>query len=825
MSEVFDRPLHGVAVYNPKLLSKEELIGFFVAREEELERLVVALRREAKAQPQHHLVVGSRGMGKTTLLHRLRYAIEDDQELGSRCLGLVFPEEQYNVVSLADFWLNCVDALADGLESSEGSTMVQGLDEEVEEIQASSNTEERGRRALELLCRLSDRLGRRLILLVDNVDIVLDRLDDEQWALREVLSSEKRIQLIGATSAPLESHYQHDKAFYDFFRVHHLEGLDDEATFKVLRRLAELTGHERVTRLLDDEPSRVRTVRLMAGGNPRTVVLLFSVLAQGTDGDVRADLERLLDLCTPLYKHRLEVLPTQAQQVLDALAKHWSPATAAEIAGATHLDVNLVSTQLSRLVKDGTVEKVQLPDTKRYGFQIAERFFNIWCLMRASRRVRRRLVWLVEFLRLMFGAEDLAERARRHLATEQPIDALRRAELGLAFADVVGDTRIRTALEIDSIRALCVDPLHRTRLDELFDLQGRDQHLVGYAERMSLLEDARRLVLAADIGVPGWDRERVWTMLAGSPNATVRGKHEAATTLYEQASAINELHSRALHHYFDAIRASFLPGEFESLSCALRDGQIAIENLTRTELESAKLILHSPSLAACALCMGSRFGISVDFEEFGFEIQNSRSILPWLMWAYMAHTHGVSSEEITRSVLGVLQCHAWNGAAMVEVGSFLKRHPGVFEGIETAYAGMVTAETQDLMLDHAFLTVIADDWDNALKWFVFSLEDPHGRFIDQNWRSVLAFFLGAVARGFTTNARALLASIGTSERWEPLDRALEVVERDDASILDRMAPEMREAVRLVLAQIAPKMIEEPPLRSTRRPRRAATKKT
>ena len=72
---------------------------------------------------------------------------------------------------------------------------------------------------------------------------------------------------------------------------------------------AELTGHERVTRLLDHEPSRVRTVRLMAGGNPRTVVLLFSVLAQGTDGDVRADLERLLDLCTPLYKHRLEVLP------------------------------------------------------------------------------------------------------------------------------------------------------------------------------------------------------------------------------------------------------------------------------------------------------------------------------------------------------------------------------------------------------------------------------------------------------------------------------------------------------------------------------------
>jgi DNA-binding MarR family transcriptional regulator/GTPase SAR1 family protein len=427
MNDLLEKPLYGVAIYNPRLLSKDELVRFFVARQAELGRLVDALRREAEAQPQHHLVVGARGMGKTTLLHRLRYAIADDEYLSSRCLGLVFPEEQYNVGCLADFWLNCVDALADELESMRRFELVEGLDSEVAWIQALPGQDDRGRRALELLCQLSDRLNRRLVLLVDNMDLVLDRLESEQWTLREVLSSEARIQLVGATSAPLESHYQHDKAFYDFFRVHHLVGLGDEETFTVLRRLAEATGHDRVARLLDEDPARVKTVRLMAGGNPRTVVLLFSLLAQEAEGDVRTDIERLLDLCTPLYKHRLEVLSMQAQQVLDALAMHWAPAPAAAIAKATHLKVNVVSAQLDRLVTDGTVEKVSLPGTKRHGFQITERFFNIWCLMRASRRVRQRLVWLVEFLRLMFGPEELTHRARQNEDLEEAANAAKRA--------------------------------------------------------------------------------------------------------------------------------------------------------------------------------------------------------------------------------------------------------------------------------------------------------------------------------------------------------------------------------------------------------------
>lgn len=414
MSDSLEQPLRRTAIYNPHLLGREELLRSFIARQEELSRLVTSLRREAEGEPQHHLVVGARGMGKTTLLARLRFAIADDPALARRCLPLVFPEEQYNVGNLADFWLNCVDALADMLEAQGDIGTAAALDGQIARIQELPTVEARRRQALDALCDLATRLDRRLVLLVDNFDMVLDRLADADWALREVLSSESRIQLIGATRAPLESHYRHDRAFYDFFRVHHLTGLTEAETFDVLRRLAAATGATGVTRLLDEEPARIRTVRAVSGGNPRTVALLFSSLERSQGGDVRTDLERLCDLCTPLYKQRIDVLPAQVQQVLDALAMRWDPATAAQVAAATHLSVNTASSQLERLVKDGTVEKLQLPGTRRLGFQIAERFFNVWCLMRASRRVRRRLAWLVEYLRRMYRLDEPARTAPHH---------------------------------------------------------------------------------------------------------------------------------------------------------------------------------------------------------------------------------------------------------------------------------------------------------------------------------------------------------------------------------------------------------------------------
>jgi len=250
-----------------------------------------------------------------------------------------------------------------------------------------------------------------LLLLLDNADLILERLRDQHWALRETLQSEPALLVYGASARAIEASYKYDAAFYDFFRIDELKGLTEEELRATLIRLAEIGNTPSVTETVNTDPARIRTLHTLTGGNPRTAVLLYGVLAQGLGGNVRSDLEGLLDRVTPLYKARFEELPEQSQKLVDALALRWDPATARTLADDLGWEINPTSAQLNRLQTQGLVEKTEPYKSKRTLFQIGERFFNVWYLMRASRRVRRKLTWLVRFLRMFFSAEELREHA------------------------------------------------------------------------------------------------------------------------------------------------------------------------------------------------------------------------------------------------------------------------------------------------------------------------------------------------------------------------------------------------------------------------------
>lgn len=509
-----DLPLKGPALYNPHLLSKDELIGLFSARQALLEELLDDLRSAPPSQSaQHHLIVGQRGMGKTMLLRRLQFAVEDDAELNETWLALSFPEEQYNVAGLSDFWLNCLDAFSDTLERLGREGKVEGLDRAVGELHDLPEGE-RARRALDELVQAGKSLNRRLLLLVDNADLVLERIDDQEWTLREILSSVPSITFLGASAAAIESTYEYGKAFYDFFRIHDLGGLNLEETRALLLQYADLEERQEVRKVIEEETGRVRTLHTLTGGNPRTLALLFNIFVQGPEGDVRTDLERLLDQCTPLYKARFEALPAQAQQVVDALALRWDPTSAGELAEDLRLQVNKVSAQLNRLTQMGIVEKVPYEPASKTGFQIAERFFNIWYLMRASRRVRRRLVWLVEFLRMFYGQDELREQAQQHLRHAVELGSnggLRYAEYSFALALASDDSKLRGILERSALQILVSQEKFRHHLGELIDLGSTDRSLrdrAEYLRRIAALRERLARIIATKKLLLDRDAER-----------------------------------------------------------------------------------------------------------------------------------------------------------------------------------------------------------------------------------------------------------------------------------------------------------------------------
>lgn len=400
-------------IYNPHLLERGDLIATFVARRPLLDELLEDLRRGGG---QHHLLVGARGSGKTTLLLRTAYGIEDDAKLSRTCVALRFPEEQYNVSCLADFWINCIDALTDTLEQRGHHEAAATLDAEVKALE-SLEDQTRASQALALLTGWAKRTKRLLVLLVDNMDIVLERLRDAHWPLREVLSADNRLVVIGASATPLQESLVYESPFYDFFNVHELGPLSEDEARKLVVELARLANASEVESIVTSDPGRFKALYVLTGGMPRTLALLHGILAAGKSARVEEDLEGLLDHLTPYYKARFDDLPSQSQLIVDAVAQHWHPMTAADCANSTRIGVNVVSAQLDRLSKQGLLSKVALPSGSKLGFQVAERFFNIWYLMRASRRLRRRLGWFVEFLRVFYGEDELKNRAEEILAT------------------------------------------------------------------------------------------------------------------------------------------------------------------------------------------------------------------------------------------------------------------------------------------------------------------------------------------------------------------------------------------------------------------------
>ncbi|MGA2045182.1 MAG: hypothetical protein ABSG83_17650, partial [Roseiarcus sp.] len=196
---------------------------------------------------------------------------------------------------------------------------------------------------------------------------------------------------------------------------HLLEPLDEGELTRCLRALADRAGEagEPVRTILETEPGRLRALYALTGGNPRVLTMIYQLLERRESGDVFADLEALLDKVSPYYKARVEDYATAQQRaVIDAIALNWDPILSHDLSAKAGVEITTVSTHLHRLKRDGFIEEVQTSGA-RAGYQIAERFLNIWYLMRhGTRRTRQRLAGLAAFFARLYTPPELGRLAR-----------------------------------------------------------------------------------------------------------------------------------------------------------------------------------------------------------------------------------------------------------------------------------------------------------------------------------------------------------------------------------------------------------------------------
>lgn len=381
--------------YNPSFLSQEELIRSFVVRQMDLELIMEVVRENTGPGNQHVLVIGSRGAGKTMLVLRAAAEIRQSKELSNLWYPIVFAEESYEVCSPGEFWLEVLFHLGEQTKEARWRKAFEELHTEKDESRLRE-------RALSQVMDFADEQGKRLLLVVENLNMLLGEQisPDDAWVLRHPLLNEPNIMLLGTATSRFEQLENSGKAMFELFKIHELKPLDSDGCRKLW---ASITGRQL-------QGDRIRPMQILTGGNPRLLVIISTFAAKTSFKELMDDLTRLVDEHTEYFKSHLDNLPPLERKVFVALADLWKPSTAREVADAARIDVNKASAYLKRLLSRGAVVEVDKKGRRKW-YQLAERMYNIYHLMRRRGEPSSRVRAVVHFMVHFYPDEELAQTA------------------------------------------------------------------------------------------------------------------------------------------------------------------------------------------------------------------------------------------------------------------------------------------------------------------------------------------------------------------------------------------------------------------------------
>ena len=391
--------------YNPGFLTDDELVASFCVRTGEFESIVNMLSECTGSANPHQIAIGPRGSGKTSLLLRVAVEVSRDAELRSGFFPIVFAEESYEVASAGEFWLECLSRLADQMPRGRD---VPDLHRTYEHLRTIQDDQILAELCLGALLDFSDREGKRLVLMVENLNMMFRDMADSEagWRLRKILQTEPRIILLASATSRFDEIDNPDHALYDLFRVLLLHPLDTEECAALWEAVSGKCP----------PPETIRSLEILTGGSPRLIAIVARFGAGRSFPELMAELLDLVDDHTEYFKSHIESLPAQERRVYLALADLWKPATTKEISARTRLETSKCSAQLTRLIERGVVQ-VSGGTARRKQYYLTERLYNIYYLLRRSRGQDSLIQALIQFMESYYSGAELKD-IGAHIARE-----------------------------------------------------------------------------------------------------------------------------------------------------------------------------------------------------------------------------------------------------------------------------------------------------------------------------------------------------------------------------------------------------------------------
>ena len=385
--------------FNPGTFQSDaEVIEQFVVREHELAIVLDILRTNIDTDScQHTLIVAPRGEGKTMLLARIAAELRTQPELSACLLPVRFMEESHEVLSSADFWLDVLFHLARAAGASN-----PGLGRELRTTHADLSSRWREReldeRARTAVLEVADRLGKRLVLMVENLQALCGNVDEDfGWKLRKTLQSEPQIILLATATGTFTAMDDAREPFFELFRIISLQPLDTEQC----GRLWHAVSRDGITE------RQVRALEILTGGSPRLLVMVAGFASHHSIRHLMEQLVRLIDDHTEYFRGHLEALAKTERRVFLAVADLWQPSSTGEIATRARLDVRTVSTMLGRLVERGAV--IAYGTGRKRQYAAAQRLYCLYYKLRRERDEAAIVQNLIRFMTVFYRDDESDE--------------------------------------------------------------------------------------------------------------------------------------------------------------------------------------------------------------------------------------------------------------------------------------------------------------------------------------------------------------------------------------------------------------------------------
>jgi len=369
--------------------SDQEVVDQFVVRNRELDTVLEILQGNIESPScQHVLVVAPRGRGKTMLLARAAAELRTKDEFSRFLLPVRFMEESHEIFDVADFWLETLFHLA-----RESAASYPELARELRETHSdlSGHWRERalGDRARAAVLNAAERIGRKLVLMVENLQTLCGSVDDDfGWQLRAALQSESQIMMLVSATSRFEGLDDAEEPFFELFRVIDLAPLTTEEC----HCLWQAVSRDRVS------AREIRPLEILTGGNPRLLLVVAGFSKHRSLRALMEELVRLIDEHTEYFRGHLEALPRSERRVYIAILDLWQPSSAGEIAERARMDVRVVSTMLGRLVDRGVVMPDRWTGSKKRLYCAAEPLYSIYYKLRRERDEAAVVESLIRFM-------------------------------------------------------------------------------------------------------------------------------------------------------------------------------------------------------------------------------------------------------------------------------------------------------------------------------------------------------------------------------------------------------------------------------------------